>query len=1293
MRQSLERQLAEQLESVIRRGRSFQRRWMLAVAWLVVAAGLWLAWRTPFLRAHGPVLAVYGALTAAVAAVLALAGARRGWSKQETARRIEARFPDLNAALLTAIEQSPDVVSGRLNVLQHQVVIQALTHSVAHSWRLVVPPRRMACATVAAALSSGALAAVLWTAWNSGEPPRTLAALLAGGAPTEAEHLPVSVDPGDVEVERGTSLLVLARFEEPVPQRVRLVTTVDGEPPVDLACEKSLDDPVFGARISPVMRDLAYRVAFDGHVTRDYRVTVYDLPALERSDLLIEPPSYTGRPAQRLENAFTTAVIEGSRVTITCRVNKLLAEARLLGPGDARQSLQPATDDPRLWSASLTPKESLRLRLELVDERGRRNRDPEEFRIEVLPNLPPKIEVAFPGRDVRVSPLEEFSLEGRVTDDLGVQEYGVVLEIAGREPITVSWTPPQPGPQPQPFQWMQPLEELHLAPDDLLAYHVYALDVGPDGQPRRTTSDLFFAEVRPFEETFRQMDAPAGGGQQSAGGGQQQGNQFHQLIEVQKQIVSATFNLTRQPAAWSGPLAEHVNVLRSSQHQLRDKLLGLIPDLSSVTAQRLAGTASERMEATVERFDDALAQASPVPLASALTSAQAAYQALLKLRARDHRVMQGQQGGGGSSGGAASPSEQQLRELELTNRQNRYQSRQTAASEPATAPQEDLGILDRLRELARRQADLAEKLKELDAARRNAVAEAERQEIERQLKRLRDEQQQLLQDADELRTRLAQSTRQEQLANTRQQLENTRERLLDATEKLREGQLSQALSSATRAERDLQQMHQEFRQQTSARFADALRSLREEARQLTQREQELREQLRTADEPTRPSLRSSRDRSRLEQEFREQHNAVKSVLEQSKQIVQDAETAEPLLSQQLYETLRGIRETQLEQALEAVPQLIKHGFLPEAERAEQQVQQGLERLQTGIEKAAEAVLGNEVESLKRAKAELAELSQQLQREFERQQRQNAASSGDASPSAPGDAGQPGAAPAPTEAAPTGDEGRAPSEEAQSERGQPPTNGQPSGRGQTPASGEPSGQRRPSGGEGRSTESPPMGGEGEPAGQGRQAGDGSPGQPSSSASGGEPFSPQGTSGQSSGGGQSPGGQGAERPSSGNRAGGLRAGGLRQAGTGGSSGGNEWGGFNHTGGGGNAAPLTGEGYREWSQRLRDVETMVSDPQLQAEVARLREQARSLRAEFKRHSFAPNWELVKGTLYEPMVELQRKLAEEVARRESPDSLVPIDRDPIPTRYRELVRSYYERLAKEGESATQSRGNRESR
>lgn len=112
------------------------------------------------------------------------------------------------------------------------------------------------------------------------------------------------------------------------------------------------------------------------------------------------------------------------------------------------------------------------------------------------------------------------------------------------------------------------------------------------------------------------------------------------------------------------------------------------------------------------------------------------------------------------------------------------------------------------------------------------------------------------------------------------------------------------------------------------------------------------------------------------------------------------------------------------------------------------------------------------------------------------------------------------------------------------------------------------------------------------------------------------------------------------------------------------------------GGQGGPLTGGNFSDWNERLRDVESMVSDPKLQAEVAKVRERARSLRADFKRHSQTPNWDLVRTTVHEPMIQLQRQLAEEIARREKPDSLVPVDRDPVPTRYRDLVRSYYERL-----------------
>jgi hypothetical protein len=83
----------------------------------------------------------------------------------------------------------------------------------------------------------------------------------------------------------------------------------------------------------------------------------------------------------------------------------------------------------------------------------------------------------------------------------------------------------------------------------LVSYFVWADDYGPDGQVRRTYSDMFFAEVRPFEEIFRadQSDAAAGQGQgEGEGQGQGQGGQSTRLSELQKQIVIATWKLQRE---------------------------------------------------------------------------------------------------------------------------------------------------------------------------------------------------------------------------------------------------------------------------------------------------------------------------------------------------------------------------------------------------------------------------------------------------------------------------------------------------------------------------------------------------------------------------------------------------------------------------------------------------------------------------------------------------------------------------------------------------------------------------
>jgi len=138
--------------------------------------------------------------------------------------------------------------------------------------------------------------------------------------------------------------------------------------------------------------------------------------------------------------------------------------------------------------------------------------------------------------------------------------------------------------------------------------------------------------------------------------------------------------------------------------------------------------------------------------------------------------------------------------------------------------------------------------------------------------------------------------------------------------------------------------------------------------------------------------------------------------------------------------------------------------------------------------------------------------------------------------------------------------------------------------------------------------------------------------------------------------------------------MRRGGIR-------SGSNDRGGYGGGGAEEQAGPLTGERFIEWSDRLRKVEEMLDDPALRTEVARVRELAKGVRAEFKRHSVPPNWDMVNTKISAPLTELRNRVTEELARRESKENLVPIDRDPVPSKYADRVRRYYEELGRSQE------------
>jgi hypothetical protein len=353
----------------------------------------------------------------------------------------------------------------------------------------------------------------------------------------------IAVTPGDIVVERGTGLVVSARFGgKPPPEATLVLVSVSGKMK-RIPLERHLAEPVFGASLLEVAEDSLYRVEYGGKKTRDYKISVFDYPALTRADADLHFPNYTGLTNQTIRDTHRISAVEGTRLTYTLELNKPVARAHFIGKEQVLALAVQSNAVAALNDFTLT--NSARYSLELVDTEGRTNKTPVEFVIKVLSNLPPVVKIDFPRGDSRVSSLEELQLQSEARDDFGLLKYGVGFGVAGQEPQFVELGGSAPSNVKRQFTNQIAMEKLGVEVDQVVSYFAWADDYGPDGQVRRTFSDMFFAEVRPFEEIFRADQSGASESQQGNQGGNQGGNQSTRLAELQKQIVIATWKLQR----------------------------------------------------------------------------------------------------------------------------------------------------------------------------------------------------------------------------------------------------------------------------------------------------------------------------------------------------------------------------------------------------------------------------------------------------------------------------------------------------------------------------------------------------------------------------------------------------------------------------------------------------------------------------------------------------------------------------------------------------------------------------
>ncbi len=1289
--------LKSELEPVARRHRRLQLVRGLTLCWgaaALVGFAFFLVlrvthWQVPFAL---PILAA----GAGVAAFVTWKRSQK-WEPdfRQIARQIEQHHPGLHSLLLTAVEQQPDAQTGKLNFLQERVIREAIAESRKHQWINAVSDRRlfwMQCGQLAAL-------ALLIT---------VLAALRTPAAPAAkasfAEDKGVKVTPGDTSLERGSGLVVLARFAGALPAEATLVIGATPENSRRVPLAKNLNDPVFGGSIPELSTNVSYHIEYGGERTRDFKVTVFEHPRLERSDADITFPTYTGVDRKHIDQTRRVSAVEGSRLDLSLQLNKPVASARLVAKDKSVVPLVVETNKSMVSLKQFPLEASKSYELQLVDADGRTNKVPAQFVIDVLKNRAPELKIAAPRGDQRVSPLQEVSFQAEVWDDFGLGSYGLTYTLAGHEPKTITLDEKTAPNEKRQLNHLLSLEELSAQPDQLISWFIWAEDIGPDGQVRRTSSDMFFAEVRPFDEIYRE-----GQSQESQGESQQQqqqkGNESTKLAELQKQVINATWKLQRQEAgrAPSAQYQKDAPVVQEAQAKALEQAQELKEATPNPRSKVLLETVEQEMEKALEQLTKATNSSKPLP--SALASEQAAYQALLKLAAREYQVSKSRSQSSSKSGEQSN--QRQLDQLDLKQTENRYETQRQASPQQSEEQREQLGVLNRLKELAQRQQDLNDRIKELQNALQEAKTDEEREEVRRRLKRLREEEQEMLADVDELRQRMEQPQNQSRMADARQQLDKTRSEVQKASEALDKESPSQALASGTRAQRDLQQMRDDFRKKNSSQFSDEMRQMRGEARQLAQNQEDIGKKLDSMKDSKRKSLSDSGEGKELAEEFAKQKNSLTNLLDNMRNVSEKSETSEPLLAKQLYDTLRKTSQGNAENALSMSEELLKQSFVKEAGQTEQRARQEIEDLKRGVERAAESVLGNEADALRLAKRELDELTRQLEGEVSRADAKSAQgqpSSAAGQPTPGGQSNTNGTNLASGANNGRGNTNQSASAQSGNEKGQPnqadnqkapapqpSPNGQEAGQQASTQSGKEAGNsEKPANQQSKSGTQPGQSGQNSQSQNGKSNPQNSEGKnpqpngsPSDQANGQQSQPGQDSPGQGSAPGQSsqqPNGQQASNPkqnsSQPNR--GNSAAGRGSPNSNRDSLANFFNQGSSVEGGGTSAqgPLTGEEFTEWSERLGNVEEMLDMPELRTEVARIRDSARAMRAEFKRHSKEPKWQMVKTQIVAPLAELRSRIAEELARRESNDALVPIDRDPVPTKFSELVRRYYEKL-----------------
>ncbi|WP_435104087.1 DUF4175 family protein [Arhodomonas sp. AD133] len=926
----------------------------------------------------------------------ALALLLRRLSRLQAAHYIEARSAGLDALVVSAAEVNEQMRasggrtgSGSLErtLLERAAAACAGTGNV----RALELARLRVAATAFTAIAFVAIVGSLW----GPAPIRHGLVLLASPSADAAPGNPyrLTVRPGDVVVAAGADQAIAAQADGFRPERVELMTRTAGKDRwTPTAMTPSETTAGHEALLIDIDAPVDYYVRSGPIESSRHRLAVVPRPGVERIDLRYEYPEHTGRPPKRVRDGGPISSVRGSRVEVRVVPDTTAETGALVLDGERRIPLKRSGDSLR---ATLALEADGRYRIELPAGQAGPVAASAEYPIRVHADALPAVALEWPGRDTRVTSIEEIGISASARDDVAVRALELVLNINGSDDRVITFEPAPDTPTAIEATHVLALETLPLEPGDLIAYYARARDA-PGDPDRVAVTDLFFMEVRPFERRYHRASGGGGGG---AGGGQ--GPRGAELSAQQRSLVVALFKLKRERDRLD-PLVvtDRIDTLAVAQARIRERVDAIVRRFGPrrfVRDNEGYRRMAEEMPRAARAMVDVEAKLAGGDVAIALPRAREALRHLQRADAAFRDVMISQSRGTGGQNDGARRELTELFRLEMDKFRNQYESLQRGQWNRPEQAIED--ALDKLRELARRQ----------------------QREIERT--RLRGQQgsggtttqQALAAELEKLERELARLTRHRDPAVTRQ-AENARDQLRAARAAMERSARRGDAEAGEEALERLRSVQRTLERAGRQGLVEGVTRARERAEVAAAEQRDIRQALdrqrSDGDQRSASPRELARRKHTLAGELGELTNQVGRLLRQARQ-------AQPELAGDLEAAERMLRDRGLEarmrvsaEALDRDPERTQAAREAQLEDDIEFVRQRLVRADTTARGDGQAGL-SEAERLERLRALVRGLKADEQRLADAERQGAASSSGEQSTGTPPASGAEGAATAGT----------------------------------------------------------------------------------------------------------------------------------------------------------------------------------------------------------------------------------------------------------------------------------------